>query len=77
MLPFQTKWESFISGQRVVRYDEGDKIMFDIIKDEWNDYGTNSTQTIRVPTLRTLPGYIEKLKGMQLMFFLVKFQQKQ
>lgn len=60
---FQAKWETFTSGSRMVRYDEADKIMFDIVKDDWNDYGPNSNATIRIPTLRTLPTYLEKLKG--------------
>lgn len=47
----------------MVRYDEADKIMFEIIKDDWNDYGSNSSSSIRIPTLRTLPTYLEKLKG--------------
>lgn len=47
----------------MVRYDEADKIMFDIVKDDWNDYGPNSNASIRIPTLRTLPTYLEKLKG--------------
>lgn len=59
----QAKWESFSTGTRMVRYDEADKIMFDIIKDDWNEFGSNSNSSIRIPTLRTLPGYIEKLKG--------------
>lgn len=59
----QTKWEAFSNGTRMVRYDEADKIMFDIIKDDWNEFGPNSNSSIRIPTLRTLPGYIEKLKG--------------
>lgn len=48
----------------MVRYDETDKIMFDIIKGDWNEYGSNSNSMIRIPTLRTLPTYLEKLKGM-------------
>lgn len=52
----------------MVRYDEADKIMFDIIKDDWNEFGSNSNSSIRIPTLRTLPGYIEKLKGKQVNF---------
>lgn len=60
----QAKWEGFSVGTRMVRYDEADKIMFDILKDDWNDFGSNSNSTsIRIPTLRTLPGFIEKLKG--------------
>lgn len=62
----QTKWEGFSSGTRMVRYDEADKIMFDIIKDDWNEFGSNSNTSIRIPTLRTLPGYIEKLKGSEI-----------
>lgn len=53
-----------MNGSKIVRYDENDKIMFDIIKDDWNEFNANSNTSIRVPTLRTLPGYIEKLKGM-------------
>lgn len=49
----------------MVRYDETDKIMFDIIKDDWNEFGSHSSSSIRIPTLRTLPGYIDKLKGRQ------------
>lgn len=59
----QTKWEGFSGGTRMVRYDEADKIMFDIIKDDWNEFGSHSNTSIRIPTLRTLPGYIDKLRG--------------
>ncbi|XP_031636204.1 uncharacterized protein LOC116349077 [Contarinia nasturtii] len=60
-----SKWEGFSTGTRMVRYDEADKIMFDILKDDWNEFGNNSNSSIRIPTLRTLPGYIEKLKDLR------------
>lgn len=61
MFLFQIKWEEFSTGKKIVRYDEADKLTFDIIKDEWNDFG--NTSSIRIPTLRTLPAFIDKLKG--------------
>lgn len=58
---FQAKWQEFASGRKVVRYDEADQIMFDIIKDEYNDFNTGTN--VRIPTLKTLPAFIEKIKG--------------
>lgn len=45
----------------MVRYDEADQIMFDIIKDEYNDFNTGTN--VRIPTLKTLPAFIDKIKG--------------
>lgn len=68
MVPFfscfffsQAKWQEFASGRKVVRYDEADQIMFDIIKDEYNDFNTGTN--VRIPTLKTLPAFIDKIKG--------------
>lgn len=57
----QAKWQEFASGRKVVRYDEADQIMFDIIKDEYNDFNTGTN--VRIPTLKTLPAFIDKIKG--------------
>lgn len=57
----QAKWQEFASGRKVVRYDEADQIMFDIIKDEYNDFNTGTN--VRIPTLKTLPAFINKIKG--------------